>query len=184
MSLPHALLGLLALEPRTGYELTKMFEGDLSRYAWQAGHTNIYPELGKMAAAGLIEVTAEGARGSRTYALTARGRAELRSWMMDPPQTGGKVRNVEVLRMFLIPTLSVADSLTLLHRLADQAAAELDHIEASVKNAEFRPGHEWFGVLAAEFGALQYKAMREWALWAIEQLSTAGKAADPPPAAP
>ena len=27
MSLPHALLGLLAVAPRTGYELTKAFAG-------------------------------------------------------------------------------------------------------------------------------------------------------------
>ena len=45
MSLSHALLGLLAVRPRSGYELTKVFGGDLGRYAWQAGHTSIYPEL-------------------------------------------------------------------------------------------------------------------------------------------
>src|SRR3954465_5023169 len=47
VSLPHALLGLLAVEPRSGYELTKAFEADLGRYAWQAGHTSIYPELNR-----------------------------------------------------------------------------------------------------------------------------------------
>src|SRR5918993_922045 len=74
MSLPHALLGLLAVRPRSGYELTKAFEGDLGRYAWQAGHTSIYPELGRLAEQGLVEVTHEGARGSRTYAVTEGGR--------------------------------------------------------------------------------------------------------------
>src|SRR3954467_9202554 len=74
VSLPHALLGLLAVEPRSGYELTKAFEADLGRYAWQAGHTSIYPELNRLAGEGLLEVTHEGARGSRTHAGTARGR--------------------------------------------------------------------------------------------------------------
>src|SRR5919108_6155342 len=99
MSLPYALLGLLAVKPRSGYELTKEFEGYLGRYAWQAGHTSIYPELGKLAERGLVEVTHEGPRGSRTYALTPAGREELRTWLLEPPAKTGKVRNEQVLRM-------------------------------------------------------------------------------------
>ena len=76
MSLRHALLGLLAREPASGYDLTRYFEGDLGRYAWQAGHTSIYPELNKLAGRGLVEVTSEGARGAKTYDVTPAGRAE------------------------------------------------------------------------------------------------------------
>ena len=73
MSLSHALLGLLAVAPASGYELTKEFERDLGRYAWQAGHTSIYPELGKLAARGLVHVTHEG-RGARAYDTARPGR--------------------------------------------------------------------------------------------------------------
>src|SRR3954469_14449681 len=76
MSLPHALLGLLAVQPASGYELTKEFERELGRYAWQAGHTSVYPELTRLAERGLVEVTDAGPRGRRTYAITADGRAE------------------------------------------------------------------------------------------------------------
>ena len=48
MSLRHALLGLLAVESRSGYYLSRAFAGELGRYAWQAGHTRIYPELVRM----------------------------------------------------------------------------------------------------------------------------------------
>ena len=54
VSLPHALIGLLAVEPRTGYELTKYFDVTLGRYAWQAGHTSIYPELTRLAERGIV----------------------------------------------------------------------------------------------------------------------------------
>ena len=170
MSLPHALLGLLAVQPRSGYELTKEFEGYLGRYAWQAGHTSIYPELGKLAERGLVEVTHEGPRGSRTYAVTPAGREELRRWLLSPP-AGGKVRNAEVLRLFLLSALDPPDALTVLRRIADETAAAIADLR-SVREVTGPPvpGPEGFGILAAEFGLRQYEAVHNWALWAIEQL--------------
>src|SRR3954447_12950870 len=81
MSLRHAVLGLLAVEPATGYELAHKFDVSLST-AWHASHSQIYPELARLAEAGMVEVVGEGARNSRTYAVTDRGREELRAWML------------------------------------------------------------------------------------------------------
>jgi PadR family transcriptional regulator, regulatory protein AphA len=170
VSLPHALLGLLAVQPRSGYELTKAFEADLGRYAWQAGHTSIYPELNRLAAEGLLEVTHEGARGSRTYAVTDAGRAELRSWLLAPPRPA-KVRNEVVLRMFLLSALEPEDALTVLHRIADTTAAGAAELRR-VREENGTPvdrGVASFGLLAAEYGLRQYDAVHGWALWAIEQ---------------
>ncbi len=179
MSLPHALLGLLAVAPRSGYELTKEFAGDLGRYAWQAGHTSIYPELGRLAEQGLVEVTHEGARGSRTYAVTDAGRAELRSWLLTPPGRGAKVRNEQVLRMFLLSALEPADARAVLERIAErtgQEAAALRRIRE--EGGPVRPGPEGFGQLAAEYGLRQYDAVHGWAIWALAQLDAA-EAAQP-----
>jgi len=177
MSLPHALLGLLAVAPRSGYELTKAFAGDLGRYAWQAGHTSIYPELARLAENGLIEVSHEGARGSRTYAVTDAGREELRTWLLTPPRQG-KVRNELVLRMFLLSALDPADARELLGRIAAstaQDAAELRRLRAEA--GPVRLGPAGFGQLAAEYGLRQYDAVHDWALWAIDQLDQADQAA-------
>ena len=179
MSLSHALLGLLTVEPRSGYELTKEFEGDLGRYAWQAGHTSIYPELGKLAERGLVEVTHEGARGSRTYAATDAGRAELRRWLLEPPDTTRKVRSEPVLRMFLLSALEPEDAVTVLRRIADMTAAEAAELRAVRELAgPPRRDAEGFGILAAEFGLRQYDAVHGWALWAIEQLEGAAAPGD------
>jgi PadR family transcriptional regulator AphA len=182
MSLPHALLGLLAVRPRSGYELTKMFAGDLGRYAWQAGHTSIYPELGRLAEQGLVEVTHEGARGSRTYAVTRAGRDELRSWLLAPPGRGAKVRNEQVLRMFLLSALDPDDARVVLNRIASTTATEAAALRRIREEAgPVRPGPDGFGQLAAEFGLRQYEAVHGWALWALEQLDAAERerAADP-----
>ena len=174
MSLHHALLGLLAVRPRSGYELTKVFAGDLGRYAWQAGHTSIYPELSRLAEQGLVEVTHEGARGSRTYAVTDAGRDELRSWLLAPPGRGAKVRNEQVLRMFLLSALDPADARAVLERIAANTADEAAELRRIRDEAgPVRPGPEGFGQLAAEYGLRQYDAVHGWALWALEQLDAA-----------
>src|SRR5688500_8244241 len=82
MSLRYALLGLLADEPASGYDLTRSFEKALRRYAWHAQHSQIYPELTRLAADGLVEIASEGARGRRVYSITEAGRTELRRWML------------------------------------------------------------------------------------------------------
>lgn len=180
VSLSHALIGLVAIEPRTGYELTKDFDETLGRYAWQAGHTSIYPELGRLAERGLVEVTHEGARGSRTYAATDAGREELRNWLLAPAD-GGKVRNEYVLRMFLLSALDPADALTVLHRIAvasETGAAQLRAIRAEHGGDTIPPGSAGFGQLAAEFGVRQYEAVHDWAQWAITQLGRTPSAPD------
>jgi PadR family transcriptional regulator, regulatory protein AphA len=130
MSLSHALLGLLAVAPASGYELTKEFELSLGRYAWQAGHTSIYPELGKLAGRGLVRVVSEGPRGSKTYDITDEGRAELRSWLLRPPGEGVAVRNEPVLRMFLLSALPPADQRLMLTSIAEHTAAAAAQVRA------------------------------------------------------
>lgn len=172
MSLPHALLGLLAVEPRSGYELTKAFEGGIGSYAWQAGHTSIYPELNRLTERGLIVVTHEGARGRRTYAVTAAGHEELRSWLLNPPEQAAKVRNEPVLRMFLLSALEPADAVVVLRRIVEHTAAEASKLREIRARASgpVVPGRDGFGQFAAEFGLRQYDAMHGWAQWAIEQI--------------
>jgi PadR family transcriptional regulator, regulatory protein AphA len=172
MSLPHALLGLLAVEPASGYVLTKRFSATLGRWAWHAGHTSIYPELGRLAERGLVEVTSEGPRGSRTYALTDAGRTELRAWLLRSPGQE-KVRNAQVLRMFLISTLEPADARSMLEEIAASAAAEADELRSiqEARAGEPQTGPEGFGLLAAEFGVRYNEAVGDWARWALAQLT-------------
>lgn len=175
MSLTHALLGLLATAPASGYELTKQFEGDLGRYAWQAGHTSIYPELGKLAARGLVTVTHEGARGARTYDVTPAGHDELRSWLFTPGG-GGAVRNEQVLRMFLLSALDPEDQRRLLARIAQRCATDATELRAALEAGRRDDGpRAGFGRFAAEYGLRQYDAVHDWAIWAQQQLPvTAG----------
>ncbi|MEV4671376.1 MULTISPECIES: PadR family transcriptional regulator [Actinomadura] len=82
MSLRHAALALLAAQPMTGYELVRYFD-DTVGLMWAASDSQIYPELRRMEADGLIraETIPRGERAEkRLYKITPRGRARLRAW--------------------------------------------------------------------------------------------------------
>jgi DNA-binding PadR family transcriptional regulator len=53
MSLRHALIGLLADQPASGWDLTKRFQ-DVLGSVWPAGHPQIYGELRRLQDDGLI----------------------------------------------------------------------------------------------------------------------------------
>lgn len=90
MSLRHALLALVAVQPMTGYDLTKHFERSVA-YVWHAPHSQIYPELRKLEKAGLVSAHAEtrGESGTkRTYSVTPAGLEELVAWVEQPTERG------------------------------------------------------------------------------------------------
>lgn len=83
MSLRHAALALLAAQPMTGYELVRYFD-DTVGLLWAASDSQLYPELRRMEADGLVraETVPRGERAEkRRYKITPRGRARLRSWV-------------------------------------------------------------------------------------------------------
>ncbi|HEV7883875.1 MAG TPA: PadR family transcriptional regulator [Solirubrobacteraceae bacterium] len=121
MSLRHAVLGLLSAQPSTGYELARKFDSSLA-HAWHASHSQIYPELGKLEEAGMVEVVGEGARRSRTFAVTDAGREELRRWMVEAEPQRSQ-RNETAVRWFLLFLLPPADRRAAIGR-------ELAHLEA------------------------------------------------------
>lgn len=122
MSLRHAVLGLLISHPATGYELAQKFDQSLA-HAWHASHSQIYPELGKLEEAGLVEVVGEGARRSRTFAVTDAGRAELSRWMVEVEPTRS-VRNETAVRWFLLFLLPPEEQRAVIERELEHLATE------------------------------------------------------------
>jgi DNA-binding PadR family transcriptional regulator len=83
--LRHALLGVIKDTPLTGYDLVRHFQGTVG-FLWSAPQSQIYPELRRMEAEGLVEakVAPRGRRAQkRIYSVTDAGMAELRRWATD-----------------------------------------------------------------------------------------------------
>jgi DNA-binding PadR family transcriptional regulator len=169
MSLRHALLGLLADRPASGYELTKQFELSLAN-VWSAGHSQIYPELQRMAERGWVVAGQEGARGRRDYEITADGRAELHRWLTGerPDRT---MRNEAMLRVFFLWTLDADDAAAFLDREASAyraGLAALERLDAAVPWDH--GGSDRMGRIALEQGRRWSSMMAEWAEWAAGEV--------------
>lgn len=93
MSLKFAILGLLAHEELSGYELTRRF-GKSVGYFWHARSQQIYPELGRLEAEGLVAgrlVEQVGRPHKTLFRITDAGSHQLREWVTTPsPLTFGK----------------------------------------------------------------------------------------------
>ncbi|MET9066428.1 PadR family transcriptional regulator [Streptosporangium sandarakinum] len=169
MSLRHALLGLLAAGPASGYDLLKIFNVSLAN-VWPATQSQVYAELGRLADAGLVEVVAEGPRGRKEYALADSGRAELRHWLTEvaPTRTG---RSDTLLRVFFLGQVESGQARTYLRRLAETAAgAERDLAALGDAVSAEEDDLAFYGRLALEWG-LRFNAMqREWADWAERRI--------------
>lgn len=84
--LGYAILGLLAVEPRTGYQLAQRMRAPIG-YMWTATHSQIYPELAKLQSGGLVRaavIPGRGPRDTKQYTITAAGRQALRTWVDSP----------------------------------------------------------------------------------------------------
>jgi PadR family transcriptional regulator, regulatory protein AphA len=179
MSLSHALLGLLADRPASGYDLLKRFDVALA-YVWPpARQSQIYAELGRLDEAGLIKVAAEGPRGRKEYALTEDGLAELRRWLTDV--TPGKTRrNEAMMRVFFLGVLTREEAVSYLTGMVEEAARDGDRLKAVDESVQWDDsGLATYGHLVLEWGRRYAAMQREWAQWAAGQVAEGDATAAP-----
>ena len=134
MSLPHAILTALLEKPSSGLELARRFDKSIG-YFWSATHQQIYRELGRLEADGLIRAlpAEQPSRGQKkSYEVLAAGRAELVRWAA-APQDPRPDRDPLLLRLRAAATVGTAGIGPELRRhleLHRQRLAEYEEIEA------------------------------------------------------
>jgi DNA-binding PadR family transcriptional regulator len=100
-TLGYALLGLLARRAGSGYDLARELRRPVG-YFWQARHSQIYPELARLEARGLVGhhvVEQDDRPDKKVYAITEAGRAALRAWVTSELDTP-PVRDELLLRAY------------------------------------------------------------------------------------
>jgi PadR family transcriptional regulator AphA len=159
VSLRHSLLGLLADQPRTGYDLTRIFDESLFN-VWPASHSQIYPELARLAADGLIRQTATGSRGKKVYAITPKGLEEVRVWLgTEPDRT---TRNPSFLRVFFLWLMEPDEAIGFLEREALEHEAKLLEFERAASEPVPDTSSGWAFRLALDWGVRYEREMLEW----------------------
>lgn len=169
MSLRHALLGLLAHGPASGYDLLKSFDVSLN-HVWPATQSQLYGELSRLDAGGLITVTAQGPRGRKEYALTDAGRIELRHWIADVPPNR-VARSDLLLRVFFLDQVTPDQAEGYLHAREEAATAEHDRLDELRRSVDTDDDPlAVHGRIALEWGLRFTEMQRGWAGWARARL--------------
>jgi PadR family transcriptional regulator, regulatory protein AphA len=170
MSLSYVLLGLLVDRPASGYDLIKRFDISLAN-VWPAKQSQIYTELGRLAESGLIEVTSEGPRGRKEYAITDAGLADLRHWLTDTEPRKARY-NEPLMRVFFLGVLTKDQALAYLTELSSRAAQGGDKLKALDQSIAWDDSSlAFYGRLALEWGRRNSVMQREWAEWAAGQIA-------------
>ncbi|GGC80774.1 transcriptional regulator [Tersicoccus solisilvae] len=126
MSLRFALLALLRVGPLSGYDLQKQFAESVG-HVWHAPDSQIYPELRKMEAEGLIaaEEQPRGERATRrVYHVTDAGDDAFTAWMRTP-LAYARVRDPAHLRAAYLETTTPAAARDFLHAHVAQWESEI-----------------------------------------------------------
>lgn len=172
MSLPHVLLGLLAEESRTGYDLERAMREDLAQ-VWRAELSQVYPALARLRRAGWVHLKVLGPRrGPRRnlYRVTAAGRRELRRWLSLPAPPRGK--DEVLVRVAFLDALPPAERTAAL-LAQEKALGDQARLLRSAEPSGFRA--------SARRGALeQIEASRRWLRLLAAESSGSGAAAVPP----
>jgi PadR family transcriptional regulator AphA len=153
-STAHVILGMVDWRPMSGYEIKSMVDRS-TRLFWTASYGQIYPELRRLAEAGLIEgkPSPQGGRKRHVYRPTPAGRKELRAWLGIDPEVF-ETRDEALLKLFFADSAggrTAAATLDAKRRHHEEIVEYLRGIEASGQS-------KGFGQLVLRYGI----ELNEW----------------------
>ena len=182
MAFGLAILGLLHQQPRSGYDLRKVFSSSpMGRYSSSPG--SIYPALRRLEQRGLISGRVDrkdSMRPRRIFQPTSDGVDSLREWLSAPLTRDDIVWRMEEL-MLRFAFMDVADEMVtpqFLRSLAEEIEEYVLELTAHLDTMQGFPVH---GRLALTFGIATFRAQAECARNALEEFererNTRGKKA-------
>jgi PadR family transcriptional regulator, regulatory protein AphA len=169
----QALLGLLTLGPMSGYDLGQLVRDSVG-HIWSESYGQIYPNLKRLEAEGLVHRKTEKNAGKpdrNLYSITPKGRDNLIAWLHKDPQPEIP-RNELLLKLFfgaqvpasvLIPYIeSMVETHRALLRKFDLTEREID------KQKQYPDSPYW--KMTARFGQLELEAHLVWAEETLKEL--------------
>ncbi|MBA3306047.1 MAG: PadR family transcriptional regulator [Thermoleophilaceae bacterium] len=182
-STSYVILGMLSHQARSGYDI-KQFVDKSTRHFWAASYGQIYPELKRLADAGLIEgeESPSGERRRTLHRLTAEGRTALHDWLVGGGEPVHEVRDELLLKLFFADGLPPEETLALLETKRALHRATLTQLELQLPAA--RAARAAQGLvpvpMALDYGIRFHRWAVEWcAETAAELRGEAGAVARP-----
>ncbi len=162
----YAILGMLTIRPMSGYDIKRAI-GESIAHFWDESYGRIYPTLERLAAEGFVVARTErhgGRPDRRVYALTPKGRNELRRWLALPAREQ-KPRSELLLKLFFGRQLPFADRVRHIERVRQTYLGALDSyraLENAVKNETDAEPDQPYWLITLRFGQHRSRAIVEW----------------------
>ena len=151
------ILGLLSWRPMSGYDIKALVD-ESTRFFWAASYGQIYPELRRLADAGMVEGTEEphGGRRRTVYSLTGEGRAALREWLASEPEVH-ELRDEALLKLFF----ASASPGTAAATLDAKRAGHLRSVQR-LREIEAEGGPQGFALAVLHYGIEMHQWCADW----------------------
>lgn len=169
-----AVLGLLAVKPWTGYELTQQATRSL-RFAWPKSERLLYAEPRKLVELGWADTHRErvGGRDRNVYEITEAGRAALAVWMSSRPEPP-MLEAEALLRVLFAENGTKEDVVASLDAFCSDAA-ELERQVVEINTSYLDEGHPFpdrlhLSVLFATFQVELFRLMQRWSEFATAEV--------------
>lgn len=176
----QALLGLIFIQPSTGYDLKRRF-ATTPLGAYQPSSGALYPALDRLERRGLLASETpppvEAGRPRRLYHLTEDGRQAHLGWVREPvvPATVAQDLGLHLLRFVMMAGVLPQEAVV---AFLDSLRAALAEFVASLErqvDAMDAVGNPYAG-LAVEHGLAVHRASLAWAERAIARLAESPRA--------
>jgi PadR family transcriptional regulator AphA len=166
MSLRFALLGLLAVQPASGYDLKRAINRS-TYFIWNATGPQVYNTLNKLREDGFITSKSQPQQGKpdkHIHTITTRGRSALKGFMEEPIRAA-VTRDEVLLRIFFGNFASKNTIKRELEAYLDRIGQERAQMQATETRINAHPGqkHEArrFQLLSLRIKVAQIRAMEQ-----------------------
>ena len=159
----YAVLGLLNLGPKCGYDIKKELEQS-SMFFWNESYGQIYPMLKKLVStqlATLEVVERDDQPDMKVYTITPQGQQELERWLKKPADVY-PVRNEMLLKLFFGEAVDRFCNVEHIERLSQallQQAEDFKHQRELIDSGE---ASSLYLSLTLRYGELVNDAVRQW----------------------
>lgn len=161
----YALLGMLAFESATGYDIKKAMQ-ETTNHFWSESDGAIYPILKELLDDGLVSCTIENEESGRprkVYSITTDGRSELEEWLeLEPSIYRG--RNELLLKVFFGEHTNPQSIIRHIEKFQTHVKEQLNLYEKFQKNSSTKKTDKKniYHLLALKAGILALKSKIQW----------------------
>ena len=169
----YAILGLLTIEPLSGYDIKKLIKKSLA-FFWSESNGQIYPSLNQLIreeSIVLLDSPATGKKLSNRYAITESGRLELQKWMRRE-EAKSVHRDENLLKLFFGSNISKKESIQLLKNRKEKLTKKLKEYQAIAEDLEKKSNspHYIYWLLTVDKGISGVQAAINWCRKSIKTL--------------